>query len=63
MAQPLEQLLRKNVPFKWKLEQQQAFDDIKRAFDEAPNLFLMRPDMKFGLYVDASRTGLGAKLY
>ncbi|KMQ88058.1 gag-pol fusion protein [Lasius niger] len=44
-------------------EQQNAFNDIKAAFGEADNLFVIRSDYKFGIYVDASKRGLEARLY
>ncbi|KAM0726175.1 Transposon Tf2-6 polyprotein [Formica fusca] len=63
MTRPLESLLKKNTKFEWTDEIQRSFVDIKRAFSEAPCLFIIRPGLKFGLYVDASKYGLGARLY
>lgn len=63
MTRPLEELLRKGRKFEWIGEQQRAFNEIKGAFQDATELFLIRPGMKFGIYVDAARTGLGARLY
>lgn len=42
---------------------QKSLAEIKRALNEAPNLFIIRPNMKFGLFVDASKYELGARLY
>lgn len=63
MAQSFETLLKKNVKFIWSPEQQKAFEEIKIAFEEAPALFTIRAGLKFGMFVDASKTGLGARLY
>ncbi|XP_036147363.1 uncharacterized protein LOC118647170 [Monomorium pharaonis] len=63
MTKPLENLLKKNVKFVWGQEEQKAFNNIKLAFDEAEKLFVIKADRKFGLYVDASKYGLGARLY
>jgi hypothetical protein len=62
-TKPLEQLLCKGEKYEWTKERQDAFNEIKRAFQEAPNLFLIRPGYRFGIYVDAARNGLGARLY
>lgn len=63
MTQSLEKLLKKDTKFVWGQEQQQAFKEIKAAFDDAPALFTIRVGMRFGLFVDASKSGLGARLY
>src|SRR5436190_7592656 len=62
-TKPLEKLLRKNTKFAWTDETQKAFTEIKKAFSDAPCLFIIRPGLKFGLSVDASKYGLGARLY
>ncbi|KMQ90526.1 reverse ribonuclease integrase [Lasius niger] len=63
MTKPLERLLKKTEKFEWTEETQKAFADIKREFQDAPCLFVIRPGLKFGIYVDASKYGLGARLY
>ncbi|KMQ91596.1 reverse ribonuclease integrase [Lasius niger] len=63
MTKPLERLLKKTEKFVWTEETQKAFAEIKRAFQDAPCLFVIRPGLKFGIYVDASKYGLGARLY
>ncbi|KMQ91056.1 krab-a domain-containing protein, partial [Lasius niger] len=62
-TRPLEMLLKKDAKFDWTKEQQDAFDEIKEAFEDAPVLYLARPDRRFGVEIDASKTGLGARLY
>lgn len=42
LKQPIEQLLKKNVKFIWSNVEQKAFLEIKRVFNEAPTLFLIR---------------------
>ncbi|XP_020293938.1 uncharacterized protein LOC109859790 [Pseudomyrmex gracilis] len=49
MTKPLEKLLQKDVKFVWTDEQQKAFDDIKTAFREAEDLFLLRKGYNFGI--------------
>jgi len=63
LTKPLESMLCKGVKFEWTEEANKAFNRIKRAFERAPKLYIIRPDLKFGLYVDASKFGLGAMLY
>lgn len=55
LAAPLYPLTKSNAPFQWKEEQQQAFDNIKKALLSAPALSL--PDMTkpFTLYVDENK--------
>jgi len=43
--------------------QQNAFNEIKEAFKDAKDLFLLKKGLKFGINIDASNTGLGAKLF
>lgn len=63
MTKPLENLLKKDAKFFWRDEHQRAFNEIKKTFREATSLFIIRPNFKFGIYVDASKRDLGARLY
>jgi len=63
LTKPLERLLKKNVKFEWKEEEHEAFNAIKQAFEEAPTLYLIKANMYFGIDVDASKTGIGARLF
>jgi hypothetical protein len=63
LTKPIEELLKKGRKFAWDREQQEAFNGIKEAFGEAQDLYLMQPESLLGIYVDAARTGLGARLY
>ena len=59
---PMYQLLKKNIPYQWTDDQQEAFEIIKRKLTTAP--ILAQPDWTKGflLYTDASSKGLGAIL-
>ena len=59
---PLTQLTKKDVPFEWTPECQQAFDDIKTALTSAPIMAHPIPGGEFILDTDASQTTLGAVL-
>lgn len=56
-------MLLKGVKFEWSNTERNAFEEIKQAFKDAPTLFLIRPKFKFGIYIDAAKSGLGARLY
>ncbi|QRW22878.1 Transposon Tf2-7 polyprotein [Rhizoctonia solani] len=62
LAYPLYQLLRKENPWKWGAEQQESFDNLKRALIESP--VLIQPDVskEFFLECDASDYATGAIL-
>ena len=62
IAQPLNQLAKKNTPFEWGIDQQKAFDKLKNIFMTHP--FLLIPDISkpFWLKTDASRVAVGAVL-
>jgi hypothetical protein len=62
IAEPLTRLLRKEEKFEWNVEQQNAFEELKKKLTEYP--ILRQPEMgkKFLLYTDASEYALGAIL-
>lgn len=62
IALPLYQLTKKDVPYEWTAEAEQAFLQLKSLLKEAP--VLRTPDFKkrFHLATDASKDGLGAVL-
>src|SRR6184192_2062110 len=62
IASPLNKLTSLKVTFEWNVEQEQAFDNLKKALTEAP--VLCRPDYSkdWTLEVDASDIALGAVL-
>ncbi|GFX17698.1 retrovirus-related Pol polyprotein from transposon 17.6 [Trichonephila clavipes] len=61
-ALPLTNLLRKDTPFEWTSETQEAFDDIKKAILNPPVLALPDPDAELKITTDASSRGIGAVL-
>ena len=62
IAQPLNQLLHKDVQYEWNPECQQAFDDLKQRLTTAPILAYPDYKKKFILATDASYNGFGATL-
>ena len=63
ICQPLDDLKRKNQPFKWTPECQQAFDSLKSMFLEYATLLLPNSFAPFYLETDASAFASGAVLY
>ncbi|CAB5185100.1 unnamed protein product [Rhizophagus irregularis] len=62
IAKPLYHLVKKDVPFKWTEEQQEAFEELKRRLMEKPVLDYPDFEKEFILITDASGEGLGAVL-
>ncbi len=63
MAEPLINLTRKNIKFKWDIKCEEAFENLKRAIFNEPTV--RAPDFKeqFILNTDASNTGLSGNIY
>jgi hypothetical protein len=61
-AAPLTQLTRKNTPFRWGPEEQDAFETLKAAFISEPVLAQWDPDRETVLEADCSGTALGGCL-
>ena len=62
LAAPLNKLLRKNVSFTWKEEQQSRFDKLKNSIIQAPILAFLDYNKQFIIRTDASKDGLGGVL-
>ena len=62
LAHPLTKLMRKDSPWSWGNEQQQAFDVLKQAFTSAPILVMADMSRPFILEADASDYATGAVL-
>ncbi len=62
IAEPLTNLLKKNVKFKWNDNCQVAFDRLKAILKSTPVLLAPDFDKCFKLAVDASDVGIGAVL-
>ena len=60
---PLQNLLKKDVPWNWSESQQHAFDSIKLLITSAPVLAFYDPQKELTLENDASEYGLGSALY
>ncbi|GFW78680.1 transposon Tf2-6 polyprotein [Trichonephila clavipes] len=61
-ALPLTNLLRKDTPFEWTSETQEAFEDIKKAILNPSVLALPDPNAELQITTDASSRGIGAVL-
>ena len=62
MAHPLHDLTKKDTPWQWNKEQQEAFDSIKRQFCTEPILKVYDPELPTWVEVDASGFATGGIL-
>nr|CAH67280.1 OSIGBa0111L12.7 [Oryza sativa] len=62
ISKPLTQLLKKDAPFNWTAEVEQAFQLLKQSLVSAPVLALPDFQQPFTLETDASDLGIGAVL-
>ena len=62
VAQPMTQLLQKDVKFIWSPACEEAFQALKKFLTSAPVLAQPDIDRPFDVYYDASRTGLDCVL-
>lgn len=62
IAAPLNLLKKKDVPFRWGIEQETAFQQLKSILTQTPVLKLPDFSKQFILHTDASRNALGAVL-
>ena len=62
IAEPLQRLMRKNVHFAWSMEQQKAFEKLKKCLVCAETLAYFDPSCPTRIIADASPYGLGAVL-
>jgi hypothetical protein len=53
IAQPLNDLTRKDVPWSWGQSQQEAFSELKARFTSSPVLVMWQPDLETRMEVDA----------
>lgn len=60
---PLTQLLKKEVPFIWGKDQQQAFEYIKSCITEATISYFCDPDLPLYVCTDASETHISGVVY
>lgn len=62
ISAPLNYLKKKDIPFNWGGDQEQAFNTLKAALTASPVLKMPDFNKEFVLHTDASRTSLGAVL-
>ena len=62
IAKPLTNLTKKDVPFSWTEQQEDAFQTLKRKLVERPVLALYNREAITELHTDASKHGLGGVL-
>ena len=62
LAGPLNELLRKDVEWRWGSLEEDSFNDLKRAVTTAPVLCIPDTTWSFTVQVDASNTAIGAVL-
>src|SRR6185295_3717296 len=62
IASSLTTLLRKDIPYEWKPDQQEAFDKLKEKLTSAPVLLIPDQTKPFTVTTDASDTAIGAVL-
>src|SRR5271168_2575964 len=61
IARPLQNLVSAEH-FEWKKEQQESFEELKKAITTAPVLRYFDPDLETRLKTDASNYGMGGTL-
>jgi transposase InsO family protein len=62
IASSLTTLLRKDIPYEWKPDQQEAFNKLKEKLTSAPVLLIPDQTKPFTVTTDASDTAIGAVL-
>ena len=62
VSEPLVKLTRKNQPFEWGLDQEQAFQSLKQLLMSEEVMAYPRTDRPYKLYTDASDTCIGGIL-
>ena len=61
-TEPLRRLTRKDVPWEWTQQEQEAFDNIKEALTSTQVMAYFNPTKQTEVPVDASPVGVGAIL-
>ena len=62
VMEPIRRLARKDTPWNWSSEQDQAFAHVQRLVTEAPVLCYYDPSQDLTIQCDASQRGLGAAI-
>ena len=63
IAEPLYQLTRRNLPWKWGAEEESAFQRLKNMLCQDNVLVHFNPNQEIGISCDASEVGLGVVLF
>ena len=62
IARLLNNLAKKDTPWKWEDEHQKAFEELKKTFLSAPVLKMLNPNKPYQIKCDASNYATGAIL-
>jgi len=62
VARPINELTRKDVKWQWGVEQQKAFNELKRVFTTKPVLVVLDLDKEFRVEADVSNYATGGVL-
>ncbi len=62
LSAPLNELLKKDTPFRWEGEEQRAFEQIKDRLAQQLLLEIPQKDGHYEVHTDASTKGMGAIL-
>ncbi|GJP54455.1 hypothetical protein CLOM_g13542, partial [Closterium sp. NIES-68] len=62
IATPLTNLLKKNTPYKWEPQHQEAVEQLNQALTSAPVLILPDPERDYDIEANASDKAVGATL-
>ena len=63
LLEPIIVLTRKDIPFRWGKEQEEAFQEVKRRISTPPVLHLPRAIGRLVLFSDTSKVGTGSSLW
>ena len=63
LAEPLNRLLRKQTPWVWNEQEQEAFQALKEELGKDPVLAHFDPALQVGIACDASNVGIGVVLF
>ena len=63
IAEPIQELMKKDVQFQWGPDQEKAFETIKNSISAESCLEIPDPKWKYELHTDASLKGIGAVLF
>ncbi|KAF8757305.1 hypothetical protein RHS01_04137 [Rhizoctonia solani] len=62
VARPLHNLTKKEIPWSWETQEEEAFQELKSLVTRSPVLIHLNPDLPYYLEMDASGVAMGAIL-